>query len=146
MYYLRLLISGLIDTARKMLENFAHVRKLHGFIPNSGNLWLIFFILYFIVIINLLLLLLTYCLIILIVFVHENIKRASRRSQPPLLGHMVYVYFEATADRAFLMDFLPEVEEELIWLKKHRQVSVISPLDNTTQLTLFRYKVFTLYA
>lgn len=33
-----LYFSKLVETARGMLENFAHMLHFHGFIPNSGNI------------------------------------------------------------------------------------------------------------
>jgi hypothetical protein len=39
---LGLYFSNLTETARGMVENFAHILRFHGFIPNSGNIQWVF--------------------------------------------------------------------------------------------------------
>jgi hypothetical protein len=51
------------------------------------------------------------------------------------------VYFEATGDREVLMRFLPEIEEEMKWLREHRMIGVRSPRNNVTIRNVYLYRV-----
>ncbi|KAH7718594.1 Trehalase family protein, partial [Aphelenchoides avenae] len=60
-----------------------------------------------------------------------------RRSQPPLLAGMLYEYYEATRDKAFVAEALPLVEKELQFWEANRQVVV--QVDGLNY-TVFQYR------
>lgn len=124
--------GNLTATAHGMLRNFAHILRIHGFIPNSGNIqWEISFKMeqFFVIPLPL------------------PTNRLSRRSQPPLFTQMISDYYDATGNKTFLQEFLPYAERELEWWKQNRSIELELPKEEggaragERRHLVFRYKV-----
>ncbi|KAL4647709.1 trehalase [Arapaima gigas] len=91
-----LLLSGMQNTSRGMIENFLYLALLrpvllcnrYGFVPNGGRIYY------------------------------------ERRSQPPFLTLMVESYYQATKDNDFLRTALPVLEKEYKFWMENRSVTV----------------------